>query len=65
MSYNPHRIPAPRTFAEIVEDAIHESHAEVKVLALKKHIQTVVLAGSYADLLLAKKALAKREISVE
>ncbi len=65
MSFNPHRIPAPKSFAEIVEDAIDASSATVKVLALKKHTQSVVLMGDYADILLVKRELAKREISVE
>ena len=65
MSFNPHRIPKPKNFAEELEDLIEQSGSEARVVIVDARTRKVSLRGTYVDVLLARKVLIKAHILIE
>lgn len=63
-TYSPRSNLKPRNIREAVEDSLSDSGATVRILRLDERMGTIRLDGSYADILLAKKALRRFSLVV-
>lgn len=58
-------VQPPTTFKDQVTDAVEDSGSKARIVSVNRELRTVKLQGDYADILLARRALARIHVAAD